>query len=159
MIYFQKMQTPVGTLHIACSDKELRVVATDTNLKSLIKEFPTLIEKEHPILTKTTLQLQEYFQKKRKTFDLPLGLYGTNFQNLVWNALLKISYAKTISYADQAKMINREKAVRAVANANGKNPISIIVPCHRVISKDGSLGGYTGGVEIKKFLLELESKI
>ncbi|WP_419673674.1 methylated-DNA--[protein]-cysteine S-methyltransferase [Aliarcobacter butzleri] len=100
--------------------------------------------------------MNEYFLKKRTNFTIPLKLIGTPFQIKVWEALLKIPYGKTISYKEEAKMIENEKAFRAVANANGKNNLSIIVPCHRVISNNGEIGGYTGGVEKKEFLLKLE---
>lgn len=103
-------------------------------------------------------QLDEYFAGKRESFDLPLDLsFGTVFQQKVWQALLQIGYGETISYATLAKRIGQEKAYRAVANANAKNPISIIIPCHRVIASDGGLGGYSGGMLIKENLLRLES--
>lgn len=102
-------------------------------------------------------QLDEYFASERQVFDIPLDLStGTPFQIKVWQALLQIPYGQTISYATLAKNIGKPTAFRACANANGKNPISLIVPCHRVIASDGSLGGYTGGIDIKKTLLALE---
>ncbi len=156
MIYLKKIETPIGVLRIACNDKELTMVTMDKFPKNHKEKYLHIEKKEHPILTETQIQLNEYFQKKRKIFDLPIGLYGTDFQIRVWKALLEIPYAKTISYADQAKMINNEKALRAVGGANGKNPLLIIVPCHRVISKNKTIGGFTGGIEIKKFLLKLE---
>jgi methylated-DNA-[protein]-cysteine S-methyltransferase len=101
-------------------------------------------------------QLQAYFDGKLKTFDLPLQLEGTDFQLEVWNALKEIPYGKTVSYGDIARRIGRPKAVRAVGAANGQNPISIIVPCHRVIGSNGSLTGYGGGLKNKEALLALE---
>lgn len=101
-------------------------------------------------------QLDEYFAKERKEFDLPLMFVGTGFQKSVWNALLSIPYGKTESYGALAARLGRPTAVRAVAGANGANAISIIVPCHRVIGSDHSLTGYGGGIEAKKYLLELE---
>jgi methylated-DNA-[protein]-cysteine S-methyltransferase len=101
-------------------------------------------------------QLQAYFEGKLKIFDLPLRLEGTDFQLEVWNALKEIPYGKTVSYADIARRIGRPKAVRAVGAANGQNPISIIVPCHRVIGSNGSLTGYGGGLKNKEALLALE---
>ncbi len=102
-------------------------------------------------------ELDEYFQGNRQRFDIPLDLsHGTPFQQQVWQALLDIPYGQTISYATLAKNIGKPTAFRACANANGKNPISLIVPCHRVIASDGGLGGYTGGIEIKKVLLAIE---
>ncbi|HOE94052.1 MAG TPA: methylated-DNA--[protein]-cysteine S-methyltransferase [Candidatus Cryptobacteroides sp.] len=108
------------------------------------------------IISLTIKQLEEYFDGRRKTFDIPLNLVGTEFQKTVWKQLLHIPYAKTESYAAIAKAIGRPSAVRAVAGAIGANPISIIVPCHRVIGSDGSLIGYAGGLEAKKYLLTIE---
>ncbi|MBD3831081.1 MAG: methylated-DNA--[protein]-cysteine S-methyltransferase, partial [Arcobacter sp.] len=102
------------------------------------------------------IQLEEYFNKQRTTFEIPLQLIGTSFQVKCWKELLKIPYGKTLSYKEQAKNIENEKAYRAVANANSQNMIDILVPCHRVISNDGTLGGYSGGIEKKEFLLKLE---
>lgn len=102
-------------------------------------------------------QLQEYFEGKRQHFDLKLNPEGTNFQKQVWNELLNIPYGKTNSYLELSKRLGDVKAIRAVANANGKNPLWIIVPCHRVIGSDGSLTGYAGGLHRKQWLLEHES--
>ncbi len=110
----------------------------------------------HPILTQTVLQLEEYFAGLRNEFALPLAATGTDFQNQVWHALTTIPYGETWSYQDLADAIGNPKAVRAVGMANGKNPISIVVPCHRVIGKSGKLTGYAGGVERKQRLLALE---
>ena len=102
-------------------------------------------------------QLQEYFDGKRKAFDIKLNPEGTDFQKKVWNQLLEILYGKTLSYLELSKQLGDVKAIRAVANANGKNPIWIIIPCHRVIGSDGSLTGYAGGLNRKQWLLEHES--
>lgn len=110
------------------------------------------------VLLNVIAQLDEYFQGVRTQFDIPLDVsFGTPFEQLVWRALQQIPYGQTISYATLASNIGKPTAFRAVANANGKNPISIIIPCHRVIASDGRLGGYTGGVDIKKQLLNLEN--
>lgn len=103
-------------------------------------------------------QLDEYFTGKRKTFDVPLLFVGTDFQKIVWNDLLRIPYGKTISYGEMAARIGMPKVVRAVANANGANAISIFAPCHRVIGSDKSLTGYGGGLEAKRYLLQLEQR-
>lgn len=103
------------------------------------------------------IQLNEYFEGSRKQFNLKLNPQGTDFQKKVWNLLEKIPYGKTISYLDLSKQLGDVKAIRAVANANGKNPLWIIIPCHRVIGSDGSLTGYAGGLHRKKWLLEHES--
>lgn len=117
------------------------------------------IEQDDEVLRETRKQLVEYFDKERKVFDIPLITVGTDFQKKVWNALLNIPYGKTSSYLELAKILKNEKAVRAVASANGANSIGIIIPCHRVIGSDGSLTGYAGGLAVKKRLLKLESNI
>ncbi|PFG58622.1 methylated-DNA-[protein]-cysteine S-methyltransferase [Vibrio sp. ES.051] len=111
---------------------------------------------QHPILRQTVIQLNEYFCGLRNEFDLPLAATGTDFQNQVWLALTTIPYGETWSYQDLANAIGNPKAVRAVGLANGKNPLSIVVPCHRVIGKSGKLTGYAGGLECKQRLLALE---
>ena len=121
--------------------------------------FSPVLEATHVetgLLTQAKSELSEYFDKKRKTFDLPIALRGTAFQMSAWRVLQEIPYGKTISYKEQAALAGNAKAVRAIGNANGKNPISIIVPCHRVIGTSGSLTGYGGGIENKRYLLELE---
>ena len=109
------------------------------------------------VIEKAAVQLDEFFAGKRQTFNVPLLFIGTNFQKIVWNELLKIPYGKTVSYREMAQHIGMPKAVRAVANANGSNAISIFAPCHRVIGSNGSLTGYGGGLAAKKMLLELET--
>jgi len=113
-------------------------------------------KKETPLIKKAAQQFDEYFDGKRKSFNLPLGLSGTDFQIKVWNALQNIPYGETISYGELATIIGNPKASRAVGMANNRNPIPIIIPCHRVIGHDGSLTGYAGGLELKRLLLELE---
>ena len=112
-----------------------------------------------PLLQQAKQQLTDYFEQKRKTFDLPLAPAGTEFQRNVWRELRAIPYGVTCSYADIAKRLNNPNAVRAVGSANGKNPISIIVPCHRVIGTNGTLTGYAGGLQRKAFLLLLENPL
>lgn len=111
------------------------------------------------LLRQTFYQLQEYFGGKRKTFELPLLLSGTDFERTVWDTLRKIPYGETRSYAQIARSIGREKAFRAVGQANHRNPLPIVVPCHRVIASDGKLGGYACGLEAKRKLLALEKAI
>lgn len=113
-------------------------------------------EEASPVTGEAARQLDEYFAGRRRAFDMPLLLAGTDFQVKVWNELLKIPFGETISYGDLAQRIGMPKAVRAVANANGANPLSVFVPCHRVIGGDRSLTGYGGGIEVKRRLLELE---
>jgi len=112
---------------------------------------------DHPVLAETERQLGEYFAGRRRRFDLTLDFAGTDFQQQVWRALLAIPYGETRSYSDIARQIGAPDAVRAVGAANGRNPISIIAPCHRVIGANGSLTGFAGGIEIKRRLLALET--
>lgn len=148
-IYQTIIDTPIGKVLAKATDEGLFY------LDFMDKNDNMAINKNY-ILELAEIELSEYFSKKRKSFSIPLLLDGTEFQKEVWNTLLKIEYGKTISYEEEALMIQKPKAYRAVANANGKNPISIIVPCHRVIAKSGSIGGYTGSIWRKEFLLELE---
>ena len=113
---------------------------------------------ESDLLTKMCNQLDEFFSSKRRGFDVPILFQGSEFQNKVWDALLKIPYGEVRTYKEQAMMIGNEKASRAVGKANGCNKLFIVVPCHRVIGSNGSLTGYAGGIEMKKYLLELESR-
>ncbi len=115
-------------------------------------------EQNDEVIQKTVVQLQEYLENKRENFDIPLLLVGSDFQKSVWKALLKIPYGQTRTYKEQSITIGNEKAVRAVANANGANAISIIVPCHRIIGTNGKLTGYAGGLETKQLLLDIECK-
>lgn len=117
------------------------------------------VEGTSPVIEEAQKELAEYFEGKRRTFDLPLAFAGTDFQKSVWQALQKIGYGETVSYGELARRIGRPKAVRAVGVAVGENPFSIIVPCHRIVGADGSLTGYGGGFEAKKFLLGLESGV
>ena len=121
--------------------------------------YAEITEAADPVLKEAAMQLDEYFAGGRKEFDIPILLVGTDFQKQVWQALQAIPYATTISYAALARQLKQPKAVRAVANANGANAISIFVPCHRVIGADGSLTGYGGGLEAKQWLLKFEAHI
>lgn len=112
----------------------------------------------HPLFLRAKAQLAEYFSGKRREFDLPLEPLGTEFQKKAWNALREIPYGKTLSYGEQARKIGNPKSARAIGAANGRNPISIFVPCHRVVGSAGDLTGFAGGLETKRFLLELESR-
>lgn len=138
-----------------------RLIGESDGLKSITildaQETPTTVVPE--CLEDTVYQLREYFEGARKVFDVELNPVGTDFQKRVWKALLDIPYGKTVSYLDLSKTLGDVKAIRAVAAANGKNPLWIIVPCHRVIGSDGSLTGYAGGLHRKKWLLEHESPV
>ena len=144
---------------IVASKKSLHAVfwnldSINQKLKEQIQQLPE--SKKNSIIEETISQLNEYLDGKRKKFDLTISYEGTAFQQSVWKQLTTIPYGKTISYKEQASAMGDPKKARAVGTANGKNPLSIIVPCHRVIASDGTLGGYAGGLKVKKFLLELE---
>lgn len=141
--------TPVGLLRL-CAD-EAGVCGVYFVRQAAEEAAPS-----SPLLERTARELDEYFARKRRTFDLPLSLHGTPFQMRVWAALQQIPYGETRSYAQVAAMAGSPKAYRAVGMANHRNPVSILVPCHRVINADGGMGGYGGGLEIKQFLLALE---
>jgi len=117
----------------------------------------SFVKSGSPLLEETKAQLLQYFDGKRKDFDLPLLLVGTEFQKQVWNSLIEIPYGKTLSYAGLSRKLGDEKAIRAVAGANGDNALAIIVPCHRILGSDGSLTGYAGGLRTKQKLLQLEN--
>ena len=113
---------------------------------------------ENEFIKQAKKEVAEYFEGKRKKFELPLHTPGTDFQNAVWNGLTKIPYGQTVSYQEQANQLQNPKAVRAVASTNGKNRIAIVIPCHRVIGSNGKLTGYAGGIERKKWLIEFEER-
>jgi len=141
---------PIGRIWIAEEGGAL----TDLSFKPV----PEAEELETPLLKRAAVQLAEYFSGNRRRFDLPLDARGTAFQKLVWRALEDIPYGATRSYGDIARAVGKPAACRAVGQANNKNPIAIIIPCHRVIGADGGLTGYGGGLGVKQFLLELENK-
>lgn len=144
---------PIGILGIA---------EDGSGITSILFRNDTLsnrfIEKETPLLQKAAVQLKEYFGGKRKAFELPLSLHGTDFQLAVWEALQNIPYGETCSYKQIAEKIGNPKASRAVGMANNRNPVMIVVPCHRVIGQNGSMVGYAGGLDVKKYLLNLETE-
>ena len=145
--------TPIGKLTLVASPQGLQRINFGAK-KLRVSRNVSLKADSH--LIQTERQLHEYFAGKRKKFSIKLDISGTAFQESVWYALNKISYGKTISYAQQAKLVRKPKAFRAVGSANGKNPVAIILPCHRVIASSGALGGYGGGLAIKRKLLALE---
>lgn len=147
-------ETPVGILTLAEENGKL----TNCNFGNNSKLPQNAEIHETPLLKRAYLQLQEYFIGKRQQFDLPLAPRGTTFQQAVWQALLSIPYGKTASYKEMAIKVGNPKACRAIGMANNKNPIGIIIPCHRVIGANGKLVGYAGGLDIKQKLLDLEQK-
>ena len=145
--------SPVGKLRLVASEKGLVAIDVRNNSTQVVTAPNASAE---AVLIQTKKQLEQYFAGKRTTFDVALDLVGTEFQVQAWRALCRIPFGKTISYGQQAANIKKPKAFRAVGSANGKNPIPIIVPCHRVVASDGSLGGYSLGLRMKKQLLALE---
>lgn len=159
---YDKMSSPVGELTVIASADGLHAILWDNYLRNLACEkiINTLIQsKNNHILIQAKKQLTEYFQRKRKLFDLPLAPNGTHFQIQAWKQLQQIPYGTAISYAAQAEKIGHKNKARAVGMANGSNPIAIIIPCHRVIGSSGHLVGFGGGVDKKEFLLNLEKTI
>lgn len=149
------LKTEIGPLHLVASELGLRGVFWKKQPDALVRSLDSP-ERAVRWLTRTVEQLEEYFRGRRREFDLELDLQGTEFQKRVWQELSKIPYGKTLSYKDIAARLRKPTACRAVGTANGRNPVSIIVPCHRVITSDGKLGGYAGGLKTKTRLLEIE---
>lgn len=156
----RSIETTIGTLHLIASEKGLQCLLWEDPLpKDLLRSSnKENIKKSEEILSCTEKQVREYLEGKRKTFDIPLDIQGTEFQKRVWQRLQKIPYGKTKSYKDIATELDDPKACRAVGTANGKNPVPIIIPCHRVISSDGSMGGFAWGLELKSKLLDIECR-
>ncbi len=164
-INIQYYKTKIGELILGSFEDQLCILdfkyrrmrlSVDNRIKKgLDAEF---IEKEDNILKETKKQIDEYLIGKRKEFTIPLLMVGTEFQKNVWNSLRQVKYGEVASYLDLAKNIDNEKAVRAVASANGANSIGLIIPCHRIIGNDGQLVGYGGGLSVKKRLLKLEKE-
>ncbi|MBB1312991.1 MULTISPECIES: methylated-DNA--[protein]-cysteine S-methyltransferase [Aliivibrio] len=154
MNVYTQFDSPIGLITVNGNDDGLLGVWYESHARTL-SDFGVQ-DDEHPILQLTVSQLKEYFNGERREFSIPLAANGTEFQNKVWQALTTIPYGETWCYKDLAIAVGNPKASQAVGGANGKNPISIIVPCHRVIGKNGSLTGYAGGLDIKDALLKLE---
>ena len=147
------LETPVGVLKIAGDEDAIKLVTfTEEGIRSTDGKVPNVVRT-------AKLQLKEYFEGKRKTFDVRIDPDGTVFQKLIWEKLLEIPFGKTSTYAKQALVLGDKKKIRAVGAANGKNPIAIIIPCHRIIGTDGSLTGYAGGLERKKWMLKHEGSL
>ena len=151
MKIFTNIVSPIGILAIAADGEYLTNLVFGTCV-------PDAQKGSSSVLDNAVSQLNEYFAGTRKSFDLPLKFDGTEFQNRVWRELQNIPYGKTISYKELAEKTGNIKACRAVGMANNKNPLPIIIPCHRVVGSNGKLTGYAGGLEVKKFLLELEQE-
>lgn len=153
-----EMDSPVGRLKLVAHDQALVAVLWENENPKRVRLAELMEQPQHPILLATQQQLSEYFAGNRQQFNLPLDFEGTEFQQKVWQALLSIPFGETRSYKQIAEQIGNVKAVRAVGAANGKNPISIIAPCHRVVGANGKLVGFAGGLDNKEILLQLESQ-
>ncbi|SDQ47531.1 methylated-DNA-[protein]-cysteine S-methyltransferase [Pseudoxanthomonas sp. CF385] len=157
MILFRHLDSPVGTLTLAATDDGLHAIEFPRNRHPADREG--WVSGDHRVLDLAARQLDDYFAEKRRDFDLPLAPRGTDFQRTVWLTLAGIGYGETISYAQLAQRVGKPTAMRAVGAANGRNPLPIVLPCHRVIGADGALTGFGGGLPTKQFLLELEGAL
>ncbi len=164
-INIQYYKSKIGELIIGSYENKLCLLdfryrrmrsTVDNRIKKYLKT--DFIERKDGIILETEKQIEAYFSEKKKDFDIPLLMLGTDFQKQVWDELLKVKYGETATYLDIAKRIGKPRAVRAVASANGANAIALIIPCHRIIETNGGIGGYGGGVDVKKRLLKLENK-
>ncbi len=163
MIKTKRYESPCGILLLGSYEDKLCLCdwQTENHHDYVSRRLKRILQTDFEegtseVIERTVCQLDDFFAGKRKEFDVPLLFVGTDFQKTVWNELLKIPFGTTVSYGEMARRIGMPKAVRAVANANGANAISILAPCHRVIGSDHSLTGYGGGLDVKRALLELE---
>ena len=153
----KQLDSPIGRLRLVATDQGLSHLLFDQQVGEDLESAGDEVEADdHPVLAAATAQLAEYFAGRRQEFDIPLDLTGTEFQRAAWSALASVPFGETRSYRQQAEAIGRPKAVRAIGAANGKNPVPIVLPCHRIVGSDGSLTGYGGGLPIKEFLLNHE---
>jgi len=153
---YKTIESAVGQLKLVASDEGLVAILWEHDSPRRVRLNDLVADERHPVLVQTEKQLSEYFAGKRKTFSVALDMRGTRFQKNVWEALLAIPFGETRSYGQLAKQLGNPRATRAVGAANGRNPLSIIVPCHRVIGSSGKLTGFAGGLEAKAHLLNLE---
>lgn len=156
MIHYQSYASPLGSLLLAASEQGLCGLYFDEH-RHFKGPQGWVASDEHPHLRRAAEQLDEYFDRKRVRFDLPLDLTGTPFQQKVWQRLSQVPYGATASYLLHAQAVGAAHAVRAVGTAIGRNPVSIIVPCHRIVASSGALAGYAGGLERKRYLLAFEA--
>jgi methylated-DNA-[protein]-cysteine S-methyltransferase len=155
---YKTIALPVGELKLVASDKGLAAILWENDDPGRVRLGPLVEDRDHPILVETERQLGDYFAGSLRAFSIPLDFNGTDFQKQVWAALLAIPFGETRSYAEIARAVGRPTAFRAVGAANGRNPISIIAPCHRVIGTNGSLTGFAGGLKAKQLLLGMERR-
>lgn len=158
LLKYKISKSPVGPLKIVVSNRALVAILWDNEKLDRVRLDEMVEDKNNPLILETEKQLNEYFMQQRKSFNLPLETSGTSFQQEVWELLNQIPYGTTWTYKEMAQKIHRPLAVRAVGTAIGRNPISIIIPCHRVIGSNGGLAGFAGGIDRKKILLDLECR-
>ncbi|WP_438750612.1 methylated-DNA--[protein]-cysteine S-methyltransferase [Pararhizobium sp. O133] len=157
MIQVKKtISSPVGRLTLVARGEGLAAILWENDDPKRVRLGPSVEDGDHPVIEEAERQLRQYFDGSRTGFSVTLDLVGTEFQKATWHALLTIPYAETRTYAEIARQIGSPKAFRAMGAANGRNPVSIIVPCHRAIGSDGLLHGFAGGLEAKRYLLDLE---
>ncbi len=156
---FKIVASPVGALKVVASDRGLAAILWEDDDPKRVRLGPLVENPVHPVLLETERQLAAYFAGRLKAFTVPLDFQGTEFQKAIWAALLTIPFGETRSYGDIARQVGRPGASRAVGAASGRNPISIIAPCHRVIGSAGALTGFAGGLDIKRHLLGLERPV
>ncbi len=149
MLQTAYINTPLGIVQITGDDEGIQKICFIDNIVTASKDLP-------PVLQPCATQIEEYFNKKRTIFEFKLNPKGTDFQQKVWGDLVNVPFGKTESYLTMSRRYGDPKAIRAVASANGKNPIAVVIPCHRIIGSDGSLTGYAGGIWRKKWLLDFE---
>ncbi len=155
-LHYKTIWSPVGELTLVADANGLAAILWEDDRPGRVRLGALTEDAEHPVLVETERQLGEYFAGTRRSFDVPLSFSGSDFQKSVWSALLTIPFGETRSYGAIAQQVGKPSASRAVGAANGRNPISIIAPCHRVVGSTGKLTGFAGGIEAKAFLLKLE---
>ncbi len=153
------VESPVGALTIVASDDGLRAILWPDDDPTRVRLTDTIDDPSHPVVAMAAGQLAGYFAGERTEFDVPLDAVGTDFQRSAWDALRRIPYGTTVSYGEQAERMGDRRKARAVGAANGRNPISIIVPCHRVVGANGALTGFAGGTDTKAWLLDHEQRV
>ncbi len=157
-LFSTTVDSPVGSLTIVASDDGLRAILWPDDDPTRVRLADVIDDVGHPVIVAAVVQLAEYFGGERTVFDVPLDAVGTEFQRSAWDALRTIPYGTTISYGEQAERMGDRRKARAAGAANGRNPISIIVPCHRVVGANGALTGFAGGTDTKAWLLDHEQR-
>lgn len=156
-LHLSTIDSPVGPLRLVATDDALVAVLWPEEREGRVKFTSEPVAGQSRVLAQTAAELHEYFNGGRRHFDVPLELRGTEFQQLVWRSLADIPFGETSTYGKQAAAIGRPRAVRAVGSANGRNPLSIVLPCHRIVGADGTLTGFAGGISTKRWLLDHET--